>query len=65
MKLKIGARSVGPKKAEMLSGRSHTSAAKAAFRKGPIARVDANAGRVTPLLPLQQVAAKPARKNKQ
>jgi hypothetical protein len=43
----IGARRLGEKKTEALDGRMHTQKSKAAFKRGPVAHVDANAGRDT------------------
>jgi hypothetical protein len=62
---KIGARVIGAKKAEALSGRQENQKHKSRFKSGPHAKNDPNAGRPNgPLLPLRQAAVKPARKAK-
>lgn len=58
--IKIGARTIGAKKAEALSGRKQNQKHKDRFKTGPHARVDANAGRTTPLIPEEKVVTPPA-----
>jgi hypothetical protein len=60
MKKKIGARTIGPKKAEALAGRKQNQKHKAGFKTGPHARTDENAGRKTPLIPEEKVVTPPA-----
>ena len=59
-KVQIGARTLGPKKAEALAGREANQKHKSQFKAGPHARTDANAGRKTPLIADSQVATPPA-----
>jgi len=54
----------GPRQSEMLSGRDENVSKKAAFKDGPVARTDVNAGRVTPLIPSHQVEVPPKGKAK-
>jgi hypothetical protein len=48
----------GEKQIEAVRGRDENVAKKAAFKSGPQARTDLNAGRVTPLIPSHQVPVK-------
>jgi hypothetical protein len=60
MKIKIGARKIGAKKAEALAGREENRRHKDRFKSGPHARTDANAGRKTPLIPAEKVVTPPS-----
>ncbi len=61
-KVQIGARTLGPRKAETLSGRKQNQGHKAAFKSGAFAKNDLNAGRPNgPLIPSHQNATPPAR----
>ncbi len=61
-KVQIGARTLGPKKAETLSGREENQKHKARFKAGAFAATDPNAGRPNGrLIPSHQNATPSAR----
>jgi hypothetical protein len=65
--IKIGARTLGPKKAETLAGRKQNQEHKSHFKSGAVARTDPNAGRSGGGLvdQLSQVDSKLARRKKE